>query len=239
MCNLTALAEEIKNIVSLTEGTACGKLIAVLEAAGITDTATLAQLINISERWVRKARIADARNPSSGTLVPQKRNPSSAAEPQFRENGTPVPRKPRAHASNTSRATKELREGCILEIPPTSGSPQAASLRSPNGSRLDKNWTLPDDWKSWTRTTFPTTTEAAVVAEAEKFADYWHAKAGQVARKIDWQATWRNWCRSAFTANGRRNGQPMNWGLSAHQQQRAKRLAELASLGYDVGESVQ
>jgi hypothetical protein len=31
------------------------------------------------------------------------------------------------------------------------------------------------------------------------FRDYWHAKAGQNAVKLDWDATWRNWCRSQKT----------------------------------------
>lgn len=34
-------------------------------------------------------------------------------------------------------------------------------------------------------------------AEAEKFRDYWTAKAGRDAVKLDWLATWRNWCRNA------------------------------------------
>ena len=33
--------------------------------------------------------------------------------------------------------------------------------------------------------------------EAAKFADFWHAKAGKDAAKLDWCATWRNWCRNA------------------------------------------
>ena len=29
-----------------------------------------------------------------------------------------------------------------------------------------------------------------------KFQDYWLSKAGKDARKVDWQRTWQNWCRS-------------------------------------------
>jgi hypothetical protein len=29
----------------------------------------------------------------------------------------------------------------------------------------------------------------------DSFRDYWLAKAGAAARKVDWLATWRNWCR--------------------------------------------
>ncbi|THK35391.1 hypothetical protein EHS39_25615, partial [Ensifer sp. MPMI2T] len=38
---------------------------------------------------------------------------------------------------------------------------------------------------------------AAAEAEFEKFRDYWCAKAGREATKLDWQATWRNWIRNA------------------------------------------
>lgn len=33
--------------------------------------------------------------------------------------------------------------------------------------------------------------------EHRKFTDYWLAKAGRDAVKLDWEATWRNWIRNA------------------------------------------
>ncbi|KAB2761724.1 hypothetical protein F9L00_12725 [Brucella anthropi] len=33
--------------------------------------------------------------------------------------------------------------------------------------------------------------------EADKFRDYWRGQPGQRGVKLDWEATWRNWCRSA------------------------------------------
>jgi hypothetical protein len=45
--------------------------------------------------------------------------------------------------------------------------------------------------------------------EAEKFRDYWTAATGQNATKLDWPATWRNWCRNAakrFPARGSPGG---------------------------------
>ena len=33
--------------------------------------------------------------------------------------------------------------------------------------------------------------------ELERFRDYWKAKTGKDATKIDWNATWRNWIRNA------------------------------------------
>lgn len=36
--------------------------------------------------------------------------------------------------------------------------------------------------------------------EAARFRDYWIAQPGAKGRKLDWQATWRNWCRNAKPA---------------------------------------
>ena len=36
-----------------------------------------------------------------------------------------------------------------------------------------------------------------VQQELEKFRDYWQSQPGQKGVKLDWQATWRNWCRNA------------------------------------------
>jgi hypothetical protein len=52
---------------------------------------------------------------------------------------------------------------------------------------------------------FELTPERRLVAEVErlpaertfaKFCDYWRAASGAKARKHDWDATWRNWCRT-------------------------------------------
>jgi hypothetical protein len=40
-------------------------------------------------------------------------------------------------------------------------------------------------------------TRSQAQAEFAKFRDYWAAKSGQGATKQDWQATWRNWVRTA------------------------------------------
>ena len=42
--------------------------------------------------------------------------------------------------------------------------------------------------------------------EAHKFRDYWNAQPGQRGVKLDWQATWRNWCRNAKPAFNRSSG---------------------------------
>ena len=73
-----------------------------------------------------------------------------------------------------------------LPITPTS----TPSPRSNRGHRL------PDDW-------FPSMEDHSfadrlgVVGEVDKFRDHWHSQPGQKGTKVDWSATWRNWCRRA------------------------------------------
>ncbi len=71
---------------------------------------------------------------------------------------------------------------------------QITQKKSQRGARATY---LPDD--------FELTPERRAVAEAhgvpaaatfERFCDYWRAASGQRARKRDWVATWRNWCRT-------------------------------------------
>lgn len=38
--------------------------------------------------------------------------------------------------------------------------------------------------------------------EHGRFVDYWTARAGAGGLKLDWDATWRNWCRSARDRGG-------------------------------------
>lgn len=85
--------------------------------------------------------------------------------------------------------------------PPPPPPAPAAKKASPRGTRL------PADWQPG-----PAELEFAAsiglangkaTAEAEKFRDYWHAKAGAAASKTDWLATWRNWCREAVARVGK------------------------------------
>ena len=71
-------------------------------------------------------------------------------------------------------------------LPPS--APQADQ-----GSRLPKDWALPDDWKTWCEENRPDLEPATV---ADQFRDLWISKPGKDGRKVDWLATWRNWCRS-------------------------------------------
>lgn len=73
----------------------------------------------------------------------------------------------------------------------------AADAAAPRGSRLPESWSLPKAWGDWALIEFPSWTPEAVRSEASKFRDWWVSKTGKDATKLDWEATWRNWCRNA------------------------------------------
>jgi hypothetical protein len=55
--------------------------------------------------------------------------------------------------------------------------------------------------------------ELSVRRESEKFKDYWTAKAGREACKLDWEATWRNWCRNAKVQTGQAGASLLAGGI--------------------------
>jgi hypothetical protein len=77
--------------------------------------------------------------------------------------------------------------------------------RSGQGTRLPDGWVLTRKWAMWALED-PAVNKAAQWTEehlrlqADKFRDHWHAKSGKDARKNDWLATWRNWCRDPKAA---------------------------------------
>lgn len=57
---------------------------------------------------------------------------------------------------------------------------------------------LPDPWPlTLEREQYAVAQGVDPVRTHQDFCDYWHAKAGPNARKLNWDATWRTWCRRA------------------------------------------
>ncbi|MFN9115505.1 MAG: hypothetical protein ACK5XN_36070, partial [Bacteroidota bacterium] len=74
-----------------------------------------------------------------------------------------------------------------------------------------------------------------VAREGPKFADYWRGVPGARGRKLDWQATWRNWCRKAME-NGP-NAKPRNnhrFDASSPEAVRERRAQIAEGLGLGV-----
>lgn len=76
-------------------------------------------------------------------------------------------------------------------------APQAAPAAKPRtkrGTRIPDDFVVTDDMKTW----FQENCQGVDgPREHQKFMNYWRAKAGAGATKLDWPATWRNWMLSA------------------------------------------
>lgn len=75
----------------------------------------------------------------------------------------------------------------------------ASAPPTTRGKRLPADWSLPKSWGLWAQSEYPHWHPDTVRLIAATFADHWHAKAGKAGVMLDWEATWRNWCRSDIT----------------------------------------
>lgn len=65
------------------------------------------------------------------------------------------------------------------------------------GTRLSESW-IPTD-KDIAYAESLGMSQEYIALEAEKFRDYWTSLPGQKARKLNWEATWRNWVRKDYS----------------------------------------
>lgn len=120
------------------------------------------------------------------------------------------------------RVERELRKAQISEMRSEAGragaavtngfaasKTKSASLSSldskkkkERGARLANDWTPSDADKEAAKA--EGFSESEIGREAAKFRDYWLAKSGSAGVKLDWSATWRNWCRRAAEYAGKK-----------------------------------
>lgn len=97
------------------------------------------------------------------------------------------------------------------------------------GSRLADNWFLPVSFGEWAMT--EGWAISAIHEQAERFKDYWLARAGPSGVKLDWFATWRNWMR---TAKERQQASRQNGVLQNAKPDRAAFGAAINQLANDL-----
>lgn len=232
--------------VAAAGGNSMAQLIIALEALGVDGRDALAAVTGKSVRMIQKTakqiRELECANPSAQrtpVCEPEcaSTNPGAHSEPRF---ANPSARREPECASHARGVVPNPTTVEVVEPKtPTTHTPSPSFKVSPSplppspgakvckrGARLPDDWKLPVDWQQWARVNFPSTSAEAVTLEADKFRDFWCSKAGQGATKLDWQATWRNWCRTAFAAKPGR--QPVNNGRSAYDERMARQRAQIA-----------
>ncbi|WP_273758544.1 DUF1376 domain-containing protein [Bartonella sp. AU55XJBT] len=77
-----------------------------------------------------------------------------------------------------------------------SDSPPVCSDKKTTTTSIVKGHRLPETWQADIKAAvLEGLSESQAHWQAKKFRDYWQAKSGKEALKVDWQATWRNWFR--------------------------------------------
>jgi len=88
--------------------------------------------------------------------------------------------------------------GTVLEP-----SLKSSTKTSKRGTRIPDDFKVTPEMHAWAKEHVP---ELGGLRETEKFVNYWRAKSGAGATKLDWPATWRNWMLTAAERLAPRNG---------------------------------
>lgn len=129
--------------------------------------------------WEKRQPIREDDNAAARAKAWREEQKRKAAEDSERD---------RTHANATERQIR------VDEIREEKKEPKArAEAKRATASRLPPDWMPSDADLDFCRTERSDLHAADV---ASRFRDYWSAKAGRDAAKLDWPATWRNWVRN-------------------------------------------
>ena len=101
---------------------------------------------------------------------------------------------------------KPIEDPSLEKIREEKKEERATDVAPKKAFRLPDDWTLPKLWGVWAlEQGLP---RERIRIEAQKFRNYWTAKAGQSATKRNWKRTWENWVLTALerTPQQRKNG---------------------------------
>jgi hypothetical protein len=118
----------------------------------------------------RKRKYRESQRRPSGTA-------SGQTEGHQRESGHPDPTRP-----DPTRPSKE--------------EAKASSEPRKRATRISEDFRVTPEMNLWAKDKAPNTD---LSLETEKFINFWVAKSGKDATKLDWVATWRNWILNART----------------------------------------
>lgn len=156
---------------------------------------------------------------TSSDQVPNQFPTSSEPVPLGRGGGRGEEEELLSHSVREARAPKEK---------PASSKPKTTSNK--RGSRL------PDDWQpSEELVDYANERNLNPQRIAEDFRDYWHATPGAKACKLDWDATFRTWCRREAD---KRQGQFLNDGKANNATAPQRPSNPFEGLGDNFGDVV-
>lgn len=102
-----------------------------------------------------------------------------------------------APAEKGKPGTEIIESSDTTPVAPGRQETNTGSTKS-RGTRLPEKFFPTDHTINLIRAQFPGITEQFLIAEHAKFLDHWAAAPGAKGRKVDWEATWRNWIRNSI-----------------------------------------
>ena len=135
----------------------------------------------------------------------------------------------RTNADTETETETETEKIVRLEAPQHAPAARAKTTTS-RGTRL------PADWQPSPEASFFAETAVGadfVRGELDKFRDYWLSVPGHRGCKLDWDRTWKNWCRNAGgNFNGRRGEKSLRQRTAdALQRLGSGEIGEIADFG--------
>lgn len=179
------------------------------------------------------ARASTARANGSGGGRPRKSEPSGSETGNPQKTDSVISGFIRARGTNSQTPDSTTQTPDLVETLSVSAAQSVAGapVKPPKkaGARLSKDWHLPLAWGQWAQAAYPHWPVDTVREIAQRFRDHWTAKTGRDSTKLDWEATWRNWCKSDITQRqfpppAGVNG---NGAETAYQRSKRERVSEL------------
>jgi hypothetical protein len=112
------------------------------------------------------------------------------------EGSNGVPSRPVPELQELGSAQRNgVTNGAAHEPPAQTPAANAPKPPRRKGTRLPDDFRVTPEMRAWFDTNISEHVDGK--RETEKFRNYWTAKTGQAATKLDWEATWRNWMLKA------------------------------------------
>lgn len=106
---------------------------------------------------------------------------------------TPAVTVPPTRPDPTNLPSEDL-FGAPSEAPPTEEVVEAPKRSTRRATRLPDDFQVTSAMVAWAAKNAP---HVDGRRETQKFCNYWHAKSGKDATKVDWKRTWENWMLTA------------------------------------------
>jgi hypothetical protein len=157
-----------------------------------------------SPRTVENGHVEDSRGlrGPAGQPTTARKGRQGSQEPSTGPD-LPIPESSRDTREDSMQdlGSRTLDLGSWIIDPPSA----AAAAKPQRGTRIPDPFDVSADMVAWARQACP---HVDGKRETEKFINYWRAKSGRDATKVEWPATWRNWMLNAAERTGRPSSPP-------------------------------